>query len=82
MKIYNICNTKRFFEVLSRCTGPVELVNDEGKRIALNAEPEAWNLAMLAQTYVNGVIRSMELSFVNPEDAAKMCDYLTNMKES
>lgn len=82
MKFYNICDTKRFFEVLAQCTGVVELVSDEGLHITLNDDCAERNLAMLAQTYVRGSIHCMELAFQKSGDAVMMCNYVMNMKAS
>ncbi|MGN0246633.1 MAG: hypothetical protein ACI4DK_11825 [Lachnospiraceae bacterium] len=83
MKIYNIKDTKNFFEVLFRCSGDVELVSEDGLHISLKEKGrENDNLALLAETYLHGTIRKMELSFLNPKDAEMVCDYLTGMKAS
>ena len=35
MKIFNIQNTRRFFERLSECEGDIEIVNEEGMHLSL-----------------------------------------------
>ncbi len=76
MKIYNINDTKHFFKVVSECNGDVALVREDGSQLALNKEE---SLNVLAETYVNGSIKEMELSFTDGEDAVKMFQYLTSM---
>lgn len=78
MKIYNIKNTKKFFETLSECKGDVELVNAEGKHIALSDKTGS-NLNILSETYVNGMIKEIELSFADQKDAVMIFQYLSAM---
>ncbi len=80
MKIYNISDTTGFFNRLSSCTGDVEIVSKDGTRIPLKAIGDKKNLRLLAQTYANGLIREIELSFLRPSDATMMCDYLASRK--
>ncbi|MGN0131206.1 MAG: polya polymerase [Lachnospiraceae bacterium] len=83
MKIYNISDTKKFFEVLFQCNGDVELVSAEGIHISLKEEGRKNDhLGLLAETYLRGTIREMELSFLDPRDAEMVCGYLTGMKAS
>ena len=35
MKVYNIEDTRRFFEVISECSGDVEVVGRDGKMIEM-----------------------------------------------
>lgn len=78
MKIYNIENTKNFFETLSACEGNVELVGNKGEHITLNSE-NGENLNLLSETYVDGMIKEIELAFSNKNDAVKMFQYLSGM---
>ncbi|MBO4845203.1 MAG: hypothetical protein J5525_02740 [Lachnospiraceae bacterium] len=78
MKIYNIENTKEFFETLSECEGNVELVNDNGEHITLSNK-NGENLNLLSETYVDGSIKEIELSFSDKTDAVRMFTYLSGM---
>ncbi|MCR5417845.1 MAG: hypothetical protein K6E84_02925 [Lachnospiraceae bacterium] len=75
MKIYNIENTKKFFNTLSECKGEVDLVNRNGDHIALNDE----HLSILKESYLGGTIRELELSFENGQDAVKVFEFLSGM---
>ena len=78
MKIYNIENTKDFFETLSECEGNVELVSNNGEHITLN-KAHGNNLNLLSETYVDGMIKEIELAFTNKTDAVKIFEYLSGM---
>ena len=78
MKIYNIENTKEFFETLSECEGNVELVSDNGEHITLSSK-NGENLNLLSETYVDGKIKEIELAFSDKTDAVRIFEYLTGM---
>lgn len=80
MKIYHISDTIGFFNKLSTCKGDVEIVSGDGTHVSLKEIGDRENLKMLAQTYTNGIIREIELTFSVPEDAAVMCSYIAGMK--
>ena len=80
MKIYNISDTKRFFEVLSDCTGDIELVSRENLHISLSTPEDRENLKVLSLGYIDGTIDQMELNFRNPQDAVHVLEYLANKK--
>ena len=79
MKIYNVEDTKKFFETLSECKGEVDLVKKDGSRLMLNKTAETDHLTVLANTYENAHIDEMELDFADSDDAMKMCEFLTGM---
>ncbi len=74
MKIYNIENTGNFFKTLSECEGNVEIVNKNGKHIALKDE----NLNVLKSVYTD-TIKELEINFSDGQDAVKMFQFLTGM---
>ena len=78
MKIFNIEDTKELFETLNNCNGSVELVSKDGSHIALTQDRDA-KLNLLAETYVNGSIKEMELSFSDSRDVMTVAHYLTGM---
>lgn len=80
MKVYNISDTKGFFDKLSGCKGNVELVSNDGIHITINEMDNRDTLDMLMQTYGKGLFSEMELNFLKPSDAAMMCDYLAGEK--
>ncbi|MFG6332966.1 MAG: polya polymerase [Lachnospiraceae bacterium] len=78
MKVYNINNSREFFEKLTACKGTVELVNEEGKRLRLADGPLTPDTLLM--TYFKGTIREMELIFQNSEDCARILSYLMNKR--
>ena len=78
MKIYNIKDTKRFFDRLAKCSGEVELVNDKGMHISL-IDSDHKNLDTVAATYADGKIDEIELCFMKPRDSVMMMEYLVAM---
>lgn len=79
MKVYNIRNSKRFFEHLAGCRGTVELVNENGIHLTVTSGKE--NADLLPMTYVDGEIRQMELVFERREDCHYIMSYLINLEE-
>ena len=77
MKVYNIKNSRRFFERLAGCQGTVELVNEEGMPLTVTGGKEKAN--MLPMTYMDGEIRQMELAFERQEDCHYIMSYLINL---
>lgn len=78
MKVYNIRDSREFFEQLTACKGTVELVNEEGKHLTLLEEPLTPD--MMLMTYFQGTIREMELIFQDQEDCSRILHYLMNKR--
>ena len=78
MKIYNIKDTGRFFDRLTKCDGDVELVNKEGMHISL-IDNDHKNLDTVAASYADGKINEIELCFLKPQDSVRMLEYLVAM---
>ncbi len=74
MKIKNINNPKRFFEVLNECTGRVELVTSEGDR--LNMKSTLCQYIALTQMFKDARIDDVELIVSEPEDFARLLEFL------
>ncbi len=79
MKIYNIENTKTLFEKLSECKGEIDLVGENGKTITLRENDKNDNLKLIAETFVNGTIKELELNFADSTDALGVFKYLSGM---
>ncbi len=76
MKVFNIRNSKKFFERLTNCIGEVEMVNEDGLHLTVlkgKTPPD-----MFPMTYMDGKIRQMELIFERTEDCCEMLSYLIN----
>ncbi|MEL7603222.1 MAG: polya polymerase [Bacillota bacterium] len=74
MKIKNINNPKRFFEVLSECKGRVELVTSEGDR--LNLKSALCQYIALTQMFKDARIDDVELIVSEPEDFNRLLEFL------
>ena len=70
MKVYNIRDSREFFEKLAACEGIVEVVQEDGARLPL----------MTPMTCFEGAIREMELFFQNQEDCTRILRYLMNKR--
>jgi len=78
MKIYNIRDSREFFEKLSTCKGKVKLVNENGTQMELT--PGTADLNAFPLVYFRGTIREMEVIFQDAEDWRNIVSYLMNMK--
>lgn len=74
MKIRNITNPKRFFEVIGQCKGRVELITSEGDR--LNLKSTLCQYIALTQMFKEARIDDIELVVSEPEDFNILLDYL------
>lgn len=74
MRITNISNPQRFFEVLNECKGRVELVTNEGDR--LNLKSTLCQYIALTQMFKEARIDDVELIVSEPEDVARLLEFL------
>lgn len=74
MKIKNISEPQKFFEVLNKCKGSVELVTSEGDR--LNLKSKLCQYIALTQMFKDASIDKVELVVSEPEDMSMLLDYL------
>ena len=74
MKIQNISEPQKFFEVLNTCKGSVELVTSEGDR--LNLKSKLCQYIALTQMFKDASIDEVELVVSEPEDMSMLLDYL------
>ena len=74
MKIKNIKDPQRFFEVVGQCKGRVELVTDEGDR--LNLKSKLSQYVALAQMFKDAQIDDVDLVLSEPEDIGLLLDFL------
>lgn len=78
MKIYNIQDTREFFNRLTKCKGDVEVVNKQGMHLSL-VDNDRKQLETVAASYADGKISEIELYFLKPEDSVMMLEYLAAM---
>lgn len=74
MKIKNITDIVRFFEVIDECNGKVELVTSDGD--CLNLKSKLSQYFSLAQIFSDGSIPEIEILTSDPEDMNKLIKYL------
>lgn len=76
MKIQNITNIEKFFEVIDSCKGKVELVTGEGDR--LNLKSKLSQYVSMAKLFSDGTISELELLAYEPEDINKLVNFMMN----
>ena len=76
MKIQNITNIEKFFEVVDSCKGKVELVTGVGDR--LNLKSKLSQYVSMAKLFSDGTISELELLAYEPEDINKLVNFMMN----
>lgn len=76
MKIKNISNVEKFFEIVDSCKGKVELVTGEGDR--LNLKSKLCQYVSLANIFSNGEIPELEIIAAEKEDIDKLFNFMIN----
>ena len=74
MKIQNINNIEKFFQVIDSCTGKVELVTGEGDR--LNLKSKLCQYVSMANIFSNGEIPELEIIAYEKEDIDKLISFM------
>lgn len=74
MKITNITDIERFFQVVNQCKGKVELVTTDGDCINLKSKLSQY--FSLAKIFSDGNIPEMEIITSDPEDLDLLIHYL------
>ena len=76
MKVSNIKDIDKFFQVVDSCEGRVELVTGEGDR--LNLKSKLCQYVSLANIFSNGEIPEMEILAYEKEDVDKLLNFMIN----
>ena len=76
MKVQNIRNINKFFEVVDACTGKVELVTGEGDR--LNLKSKLCQYVSMANIFSNGEIPELEIIAYEREDIDRLINFMMN----
>lgn len=76
MKVSNIKDIDKFFQVVDSCTGRVELVTGEGDR--LNLKSKLSQYVSLANIFSNGEIPELEIIAYEKEDVDKLLNFMMN----
>ena len=74
MKVQNISNVDRFFEVIDHCKGRVELVTGEGDR--LNLKSRLSQYVSLAKIFSDGTIEELEIIAYDPDDTRLLLEFM------
>jgi hypothetical protein len=74
MKIQNINNIEKFFQVVDSCAGRVELVTGEGDR--LNLKSKLCQYVSMASIFSNGEIPELEILAYEKEDIDKLIAFM------
>ena len=75
MKINNITNIEKFFEMVGHCKGRVELVTSDGDR--LNLKSKLIQYFSIAEIFADGhPVSEVELVASNPEDLHMLLRYI------
>lgn len=74
MKVQNITDVDKFFEVIDSCKGKVELVTGEGDR--LNLKSKLSQYVSMANIFSDGTIAELELLAYEPEDIQKLLNFM------
>ena len=76
MKVQNITDMDKFFEVIDSCKGKVELVTGEGDR--LNLKSKLAQYVSLSNIFSDTSIQELELLAYEPEDINKLVNFMMN----
>ena len=76
MKVQNITDINKFFEVVDSCKGKVELVTGEGDR--LNLKSKLCQYVSLANIFSNGESPELEVLAYEKEDVDKLMSFMIN----
>ena len=74
MKVSNIKDIQKFFDVVDSCTGRVELVTGEGDR--LNLKSKLSQYVSMANIFSNGEIPELEIVAHEKEDIDKLVNFM------
>ena len=76
MKVSNIKDIEKFFEVVDSCQGKVELVTGEGDR--LNLKSKLSQYVSLANIFSAGEIPELEIVAAEKEDIDRLINFMMN----
>ena len=74
MKVQNIKDIDKFFQVIDSCAGKVELVTGEGDR--LNLKSKLSQYVSMANIFSDGTIAELEIIAYEPEDITKLVNFM------
>ena len=76
MKLTNITNVDKFFEVVDKCEGRVEMLTENGD--CLDLRPKLCQFVTLVKMLTDGDVERMEIIAENKKDEQKLMAYMIN----
>ena len=76
MKLTNITNIDKFFEVVDKCEGRVEMLTENGD--CLDLRPKLCQFVTLVKMLADGNVEQMEIIAENKKDEQKLMAYMIN----
>lgn len=76
MKVMNITDVEKFFDVVDQCEEKVELVTENGDKYNLKSKLSQY--VSLTKVFFGGVIPKVELITHSPSDTGKIMRYMMN----
>lgn len=76
MKVQNIKDVNKFFDVIAQCEGKVELLTSEGDR--LNLKSQLTKYVAIANFFSDGTVKELELVAYEPKDIDRLVNYMVN----
>ena len=76
MKVEQISDINKFFDVVEQCKGRVELVTGEGDR--LNLKSKLCQYVSMANIFSNGEIPELEVVAYEKEDIDRLISFMMN----
>ncbi len=76
MKVQNITDVEKFFQIVDSCVGRVELVTGEGDR--LNLKSKLSQYVSMANIFSNGEIPELEIIAHEKEDIDRLVNFMIN----
>ena len=76
MKLQNVKDVRKLFEVVDSCKGKVMLITGEGDQ--LNLKSKLTQYVSLANIFSGGEIPELEIVASEPDDIAKLMSFMFN----
>ena len=76
MKVQNIKDIDKFFNVIAECEGKVELLTNEGDR--LNLKSQLTKYVAMAKFFSDGIVKELELVAYEPKDIDRLVNFMLN----
>lgn len=74
MKINNVKDVNKFFDVINECKGKIELISNEGDR--LNLKSQLTKYVAMANLFSDGTVKELELVAYEPEDIDRLVTFM------